>query len=316
VLDVGPPGDDEFVPPGGDQQQQQQHIPPPYQFFQQHQQMFQHWWMVPPPPAPQPQAQQQAEPHKVKLTAFWTHNPQIWFSHAEALFGTYRVMEERAKFNLVLPTLSEETLIRVAAIVTAPHLLAAPYTALRARLLEVYMPDVWDLTTRLLHYRELGDMLPSQLMDEMLAILPEGEVPGLLFKTIFLNRLPADVRAHVQRAARLQPCRELAAAADEIWRARNQPKPAKVAALPPVQADDLVETVAAMALGNGKTGGNNSSRGPRRGGSGRGRGRGSGGRQSGQKVAYLCFRHAKFGDAAWECEDPGRCSSATNVAGN
>jgi len=88
----------------------------------------------------------------VKLTAFWTHNPQIWFNHAEALFGTYRVMEERAKFNLVLPTLSEETLIRVAAIVTAPHLLAAPYTALRACLLEVYMPDVWDLTTHLLHY--------------------------------------------------------------------------------------------------------------------------------------------------------------------
>jgi len=255
-------------------------------------------------------------PHKVKLTEFWTHNPQIWFSHEEALFGTYHVVEERAKFNLVLPTLSEETLIRVAAIVNAPHLLAAPYTALRARLLEVYMPDVWDQTIGLLHYRELGDMLPSQLMDEMLAILPEGEVPGLLFKTIFLNRLPADVHAQMQRAVRLQQCREPAAAADEIWCARNQPMPAKVAALLPVQADDLVEAVSAVALGNGRTGGSGSSRGPRRGGGGRGRGRGSGGCQSGQKVAYLCFRHAEFGDAAWECEDPGRCSSATNVAGN
>jgi len=200
--------------------------------------------------------------------------------------------------------------------VNAPHLLAMPYTALRACLLEVYMPDVWDQTTRLLNYRELGDMLPSQLMDEMLAILPEGKVPGLLFKTIFLNRLPADVRAHVQRAARLQQCRELAPAADEIWRARYQPTPAKVAALPPVQADDLVEAVAAVALSNSRTGGSSSSHGPRRGGSGRGRGSGSGGRQGCQKLAYLCFRHAKFGDAAWECEDPGRCSSAANVVGN
>jgi len=179
------------------------------------------------------------------------------------------------------------------------------------------MPDVWDLTTCLLHYRELGDMLPSQLMDEMLAILPEGEVPGLLFKTIFLNRLPADVRAHMQRAGCLQPCRELAAAADEIWRARNQPTPAKVAALPPAQADDLVEAVAAVALSNNKPGRSNASRGARRGGGGRSRGNNRpGARQSGQKVAYLCFRHAKFGDAAWECEDPGRCSSAANVAGN
>jgi len=287
-------------------------VPLPFQFVPQ--QAFQPWWV--PPPAFQPPPQQQSVLHKVKLTPFWTHNPQIWFSHEEALFGTYRVVEERAKFNLVLPTLSEETLIRVAAIMNAPHLLAAPYTALCAPLLEVYMPDVWDQTTRLLHYRELGDMLPSQLMDEMLAILPEGEVPGLLFKTIFLNRLPADVRAHVQRAAHQQQCRELAAAADEIWRVRNQPMPAKVAALPPVQADDLVEAVAAVALGNGRTGRSDSSRGPRRGGGGRGHGCSSGGRQSGQKVAYLCFRHAKFGDAAWECEDSGRCSSAANMAGN
>jgi len=37
------------------------------------------------------------------------------------------------KFNLVLPTLSQDTLVRVAAIVNAPHLLAEPYTALGFR---------------------------------------------------------------------------------------------------------------------------------------------------------------------------------------
>jgi len=36
-------------------------------------------------------------------------------------------------------------------------------------------------------------------MDEMLAMLPPEELPGLLFKRIFLDHLPSDVRAHVQK---------------------------------------------------------------------------------------------------------------------
>jgi len=148
----------------------------------------------------------------------------------------------------VLPTLSADTLVRVAAIVNALHALAAPYSSLKTRLLEVYLPDVWEQTTQLLHYRELGDMQPSQLMDEMLAILPQEEVLGLLFKTIFLNRLPADIRAQVQGAMRLQDCRELVAAADVIWCARNQKAPVTLAAVPQEHVDELTDTVGAMKI--------------------------------------------------------------------
>jgi len=319
VVDVGPPGDDDFVPPAGQQQQQ----PPFVQFYQQqpYVQAPQNNWWVPPwmQPQPQPQPQpRQPEPHKVKLTNFWTHQPQVWFSHAEALFGTYNVEDERMKFNLVLPTLSEDTLVRVAAIVNAPHLLADPYTALRARLLEVYMPDVWEQTSRLLHFRELGDLRPSQLMDEMLAMLPPDELPGLLFKRIFLDRLPADVRTHVQGAARQQECRQLAAAADVIWRAKIQQKLAHAAAVLPDAVEEVTEAVAAVHIGGGKQDKGGGPRGtPKRGGGGRGRAAGRpGGRQSGQRSAYLCFRHAKFGDSAWECEDPSRCSAAHSGSGN
>jgi len=349
VLDLGPPGDDDYVPPADQfgQQQQPPFVPPADQFAQGQQQppfvqpnlqqqppimqpnlqqqppYVQNWWLPPwgafqyPPQQPQPQPRQ-PEPHKVKLADFWTHQPQVWFSHAEALFGTYHVVEERMKFNLVLPTLSKDTLVRVAAIVTAPHLLAEPYTALRARLLEVYMPDVWEQTSRLLHFRELGDMQPSQLMDEMLAMLPQEEQPGLLFKRIFLDRLPDDVRRHVQGAAREQQCRELAAAADVIWQAKVQKKTTNVAAVLPGQVEEVAEAVAAIQITSNKHDRGSGPRGgQRRGGSARGRGTGRpGGRQGGQKTAYLCYRHARFGDSAWECEDPSRCTAAPTVSGN
>ncbi len=50
-----------------------------------------------------------------------------------------------------------------------------PYQALKQRLLKVFQPDQWEAVHSLLHYRELGDLKPSQLMDAMLAALPAGE---------------------------------------------------------------------------------------------------------------------------------------------
>jgi len=326
VLEM-PPGDDDYVPgvqppfvqppqvniPAG-------HVPLQQQFGQQQQP----WWVPPwvqqqwlPPPPQWAAPQHVAQPHKVKLTNFWTNKPDIWFTHAEALFATYHVVEELMKYHLVLPTLSGDTLTRVAAVVNNPHVLPTPYSTLKARLLEVYRPDTWELTSQILHYRELGDLKPSQLMDELLALLPTGEHPGLLFKTVFLNRLPEDVRAHVQGGAKEQDCRELAAAADVIWQARNQRKASVLAAVPSTPIEDLSEAVAAVKLQQKAGSGRNDAR---RGGGGRGRGRGANKNrppaQSAAKNTYVCFRHAKFGDAAWECEDPTRCTAATTLSGN
>jgi len=137
-------------------------------------------------------------------------------------------------------------------------------------------------------------------MDNLLALLPVGEVTGLLFKTVFLDRLPADVRARVQGAAEHQDCRQLAAAANVIWRARNQKQHATVAAVPEEHVQELTDTVAAEG--------------------GRGKGRsGPSGRmpaQPGQRTPYLCYKHARYCNAAWNCEDPSRCSAASIKAEN
>ena len=55
------------------------------------------------------------------------------------------ITNSRMRFNLVLPALPEEMLLRVKAIVNMPDQQADPYAALWARLLEVYKPDEWSV---------------------------------------------------------------------------------------------------------------------------------------------------------------------------
>jgi len=64
-----------------------------------------------------------------------------------------------------------------------------------------------------------GDMKPSKLMSNMLALLPLGHKPCFFLRGAFLKRLPADVRAHLLRDDFSDPI-ALALKADEIYQSR------------------------------------------------------------------------------------------------
>ncbi len=77
---------------------------------------------------------------------------------------------------------------------------------------------------KLVNLPSLGDRRPSQLMNTMLALLPDGYTPGFIFNFLFLQRMPAGVHG-LLIAQRIKDPRELAARADEYWviRQRNSP---------------------------------------------------------------------------------------------
>lgn len=290
-----PPGDDDWhvLPP----QQPQWNAPPP-------------WF---PPYVPQQQQHvPQPQPHRVSLKPIWTTKIRTWFTLAEAMFVQYNITDSKMKFFLVLPALSEETLDRVKAVVDMPDQHADPYGALKTRLCEIFQPDVWASVSQLTHMRELGDLKPSQLMDSMLALLPATEQPGFIFKSLFLDRLPGDMRDHVQaHAERLTP-QELAALADNIWQSRNAKRSGVVAALstlvpptPPAEpSEEVVEMVAALNLGKKQQAASkkNTRRPHTRG----------GGQKSGN-CKLVCWMHRKHGKDAYNCADVENCSfSAEN----
>ena len=61
------------------------------------------------------------------------------------------------------------------------------------------------------------------MMESMLALLPPGELDGLLFKTIFLARLPSKIRGHVAAQFGTLTSRQMGALADNLWFAGKQP---------------------------------------------------------------------------------------------
>ena len=138
-------------------------------------------------------------------------------------------------------------------------------------------------------------MKPSQLMDSMVALLPAGEAQGILFKFIFLSRLPGDMRDHVQAEAKQLDPGALAQLADGIWQSRNVDRRHMLAAVdtPATEADqELVEGVAALNVD--KRGRWKNMRPQARGG--------------GQKSKLVCWKHIKYGVDAFSCEDAEHCA--------
>ena len=56
------------------------------------------------------------------------------------------------------------------------------------------MPKTMDQCLKLIFGGELGNRRPSQLMESMLALLRPREDTGILFKTLFVTKLPSEVR--------------------------------------------------------------------------------------------------------------------------
>ena len=154
----------------------------------------------------------------LKLPPFWAAEPQIWFAQAEAQFALRKIAADDTKYFYVLSALDQATASRLKDFISNPPA-EDKYEALRARLVETFDLSEPERASLLLHFRPLGDTRPSALMDEMLALLGDHP-PCFLFRQLFLERLPEDMRTQLIDA-RIDDCRELARRADRIWAAKQ-----------------------------------------------------------------------------------------------
>ena len=230
----------------------------------------------------QQQQQQAVSAVSVKLPEFWAQDAELWFARVDSVFRRARITASLTKFDYVMEKLLDEVLISIKDIVRAVNDdTEDPYNLVKNRLLGTYMPSPWALANKLLDYPEIGGGKSSTMMAAMLALLPEGEQPGFLFKSLFLRRLPVELREHLVSREFDSP-HDMAKFADGLWDARN------------------ASTSAVSAVG-------------RRGGSPK--------RQQspyrGKKKANrngLCFYHHKFGVKASRCEPPCNWSGNDQAA--
>ena len=154
----------------------------------------------------------------LKLPMFWPERAAVWFVQAEAQFRTYGISQDDTKFHYITAALNQDTATRVLDLLQQPPA-ASKYKVLKQRLLDAFLLMDAQRAARLLHMLGLGDDKPSQLMDRMLILLGDHQ-SGFLFREIFMQQLPTDIRT-ILTQAKITDHRELAIAVDVLWAANN-----------------------------------------------------------------------------------------------
>ena len=156
----------------------------------------------------------------VKLPEFWDKTPQAWFRQAEAAFRRSRITEQLTMFDYTVMKLSQETMVAVGDALDAAEESDTPYDVLKERLLATYQKTPLESLYELLDFPSMPDQRPTITLNNMLALLPAGEKPTLLFQAMFLRRMPSYV--HDQLAHRkFETVQQLAAEADKIFSGRR-----------------------------------------------------------------------------------------------
>ena len=153
----------------------------------------------------------------LKLPTFWAHQPRVSFAQAEAQFTLCAITVDSTKYSYLIAALPKDVATRALDSIEsmADSYSTEKYKGLKGRLLGTFTPSDYERAGMLINGLDLGDDKPSALMDRMLALLGDHE-PCLLFKRLFLQRLPAEVRAPLLQSSE-KNMRKLAEQADLTW---------------------------------------------------------------------------------------------------
>lgn len=207
----------------------------------------------------------------IKLPDFWTHDPEPWFQHVEAQFHLRGITTDDTKYFHVVAALDSATTRRLMGLLRNPPA-ADKYAALKTLLLRTYQLSDMERADRLLSLSGLGDCKPSELMENMLALLGSGDA-SFLFTHLFLRQLPPLVQTALAASPLIsaKDYRGLAEEADRLLLASRQ---FSVHALLPSGTDgDDAADVAAVT-------------------------------ERRRKDSSLCFFHRRFGVRARRCVQP------------
>ena len=215
----------------------------------------------------------------IKVPPFWSEQPAVWFSQLESQFLIKNITTQQTKFAYVVANLTQEVAIRIPDIIATPP--PTPYDSIKARLIAMFVLSDYQKAETLVNLPAMGDQKPTLLMDKMLHLLPAGHEPCFLFKFLFLQRLPADLRVHLMDSVADLP-RDLAAKADILWAARSAHSLHAVS----LENDVEVNALPAHQQPPPRSTAARSPPAPSRSGQGH------------------CWYHAKFGNKAHKCESP------------
>ena len=147
----------------------------------------------------------------VKLPAFWSGNPEVWFKQVESNFATRKITVQLTKFDYVIQALDNSTAERVQSIILSPPE-DDPYDELKRTLIDIFGKSQAEKDQEILDFNGLGDKKPSEFLQNILNL---NAVPKTLLKAVFLAQLPSEVRRILALSGKTD-VKDLAKEADKI----------------------------------------------------------------------------------------------------
>ena len=251
-----------------------------------------------PPPQPAPAGHHRYTVPNVVLPPFKTSRPAAWFSQCADLFRMRGVHDQRDMFALCYNVLGDEQQAMVDDIAEALPRPVDAFIRLRDRLVASHSLDVGQRVAQLLELPALGGQRPSALLAHMRQLCPPGEEQTEIFRQLFIQRLPAQVRLQLAED-RHSPVQALAARADTLMANHSYGAVAAVKALSIAESE---ETLVAAARDNiqhdaRKKQWKKSGRGDKT----------AGGEQKPWQLLGICKRHYDFWKDCFKCADPASC---------
>ena len=150
----------------------------------------------------------------IKMPPFWSSDPELWFYQVDALFQTKKITGNKTKFNHVVATISPQAAGTVRDIIRNPPVNNA-YEILKEALIKRNSPTRHNRLQQLLQQSTLGDQKPSELLRNMRHLNGDDEETDL-FKELFLQRMPKEVKVVLIAFGEKATLDELADTADNM----------------------------------------------------------------------------------------------------
>jgi len=232
-----------------------------------------------------------APPPHVVLPPFRPSRPAAWIGQVENIFRMRRVVDQRDQFGYAIAMLGDDDSLAIDDLLEQFPPPPDAFTRLKQRLLSTHALTTYERVEQLLDMQPLGGQRPSVLLAQMKRLIPPGEEKSVLFRCLFIKRLPREIRLALAED-QFSPVEALAARADSLVVHHD----VAVTAVATVE-DPVVAPV---------TAGGRPAQQQKHGGGGAAR-KGSGKKDRRKRVG-VCYSHYKFGEDAWQCDQPGNCA--------
>ena len=129
------------------------------------------------------------EAYAMKLSPYWTSDPQIWFVQVEAQFAARGITAQRTMYHHIVCSPSPEIATEIRDLLLKPpedH----PYDVLKQKLIERTAASEQSRLQQFFTAEHLGDWKPTQLLRPMQQLLGEKAMTmdGSLIKELFMEQ--------------------------------------------------------------------------------------------------------------------------------